>query len=140
MTKLIIQIPCYNEERTILTTLNDLPKTLDGIDSIEVLVIDDGSRDSSAKIAQEWGAKVLSIKPNKGLANAFRSGIQEALRLGADIIVNTDANATKIPIKNFLAFCISLVFKVVAIIIRIIDIINIKMFARNILDNFNILL
>lgn len=92
MVKLIIQIPCYNEEETLLTTLNDLPKTIDGIDSIEVLVIDDGSIDNSANIAKTWGARVLSIKPNKGLANAFRQGIQEALALGADIIVNTDAD------------------------------------------------
>ena len=92
MTKLIIQIPCYNEEETLLTTLNDLPKKIEGIDSIEVLVINDGSTDKSEEIARDWGAKVLNIKPNKGLANAFRSGLQEALSLGADIIVNTDAD------------------------------------------------
>lgn len=92
MVKLIIQIPCYNEENTLLTTLNDLPKKISGVDEIEVLVINDGSTDSSAQIAEEWGAKVLNITPNKGLANAFRSGLQEALALGADIIVNTDAD------------------------------------------------
>ena len=92
MTKLIIQIPCYNEEETLLTTLNALPKKVEGIDNIEVLVIDDGSIDSSAEIAKSWGASVLEIKPNRGLANAFRLGLQEALRLGADIIVNTDAD------------------------------------------------
>lgn len=92
MTKLVIQIPCYNEEETILTTLNDLPKSVKGIDEIEVLVINDGSTDKSSQIAKEWGASVLEIKPNKGLANAFRSGLQEALRLGADIVVNTDAD------------------------------------------------
>lgn len=92
MPKLIIQIPCYNEETTILTTLNDLPETIEGIDTIEVLVINDGSIDKSAEIAREWGAKVIDIKPNKGLANAFRCGLQEALKLGADIIVNTDAD------------------------------------------------
>lgn len=92
MTKLVIQIPCYNEEETLLTTLNDLPKSVNGIDELEVLVINDGSTDNSAKIAEDWGAKVVEIKPNKGLANAFRSGLQEALRLGADIIVNTDAD------------------------------------------------
>ncbi len=92
MTKLIIQIPCYNEEKTLLTTLNDLPKKIDGIDCIEVLVIDDGSVDNSLEIAKNWGARVLEIKPNRGLANAFRSGLQEALNLGADIIVNTDAD------------------------------------------------
>lgn len=92
MPKLIIQIPCYNEEETLLTTLNDLPSKVDGIDEIEVLVINDGSKDNSAEIARNWGATVLDIKPNKGLANAFRSGLQEALHRGADIIVNTDAD------------------------------------------------
>lgn len=92
MTKLVIQIPCYNEEETLLTTLNDLPKSVVGIDELEVLVINDGSTDKSAQIAKEWGATVLEIKPNKGLANAFRSGLQEALKRSADIIVNTDAD------------------------------------------------
>ena len=92
MTKLIIQIPCYNEEETLLTTLNDLPKGIKGVDEVEVLVINDGSTDNSAEIAEIWGARVVNIKPNKGLANAFRVGLQEALRLGADIIVNTDAD------------------------------------------------
>lgn len=92
MVKLIIQIPCYNEEETLLTTLNDLPKAVNGIDEIEVLVINDGSTDNSVNIAKIWGAKILDIKPNKGLANAFRSGLQESLLLGADIIVNTDAD------------------------------------------------
>ena len=92
LTKLVIQIPCFNEEKTLLTTLNALPEAIDGIDEIEVLVINDGSTDNSGKIAEEWGAKVLEIKPNKGLANAFRSGLQECLNLGADIIVNTDAD------------------------------------------------
>lgn len=92
MTKLVIQIPCYNEEKTLLETLNDLPKNVSGIDEIEVLVINDGSTDKTAQIAREWGASVLEIKPNKGLANAFRSGLQEALRRNADIIVNTDGD------------------------------------------------
>ena len=77
MTKLIIQIPCYNEKDTLLTTLNDLPKSVNGVDEIEVLVINDGSTDNSAEIARNWGASVLDIKPNKGLANAFRSGLNE---------------------------------------------------------------
>lgn len=94
MAKLVIQIPCYNEEETIISTLNDLPglNNLPGIDELEVLVIDDGSTDNSADIAKNWGAKVLKIKQNKGLANAFRCGIKESLKLGADIIVNTDAD------------------------------------------------
>ena len=92
MTKLIIQIPCYNEEETLLTTLNDLPKSINGIDKIEVLVINDGSSDNSAKIAKAWGANVFEIKPNKGLANAFKKGLDEALKKKADVIVNTDAD------------------------------------------------
>ena len=92
MIKLIIQIPCYNEEKTLLTTLNDLPKSIRGVDCIEVVVINDGSKDKSAEIARSWGATVLDIKINKGLANAFRSGLQKSLELGADIIVNTDAD------------------------------------------------
>ena len=92
MTKLIIQIPCYNEEETLLTTLNSLPKAINGINEIEVLVINDGSTDKSAEIAKNWGASVLEIKPNKGLANAFRNGLNEALKRNADIIVNTDAD------------------------------------------------
>lgn len=92
MTKLIIQIPCYNEEETIATTLKDLPKSINGIDEIEVLVINDGSSDNSAQIATECGASVINISPNRGLANAFRVGLQEALNRNADIIVNTDAD------------------------------------------------
>ena len=92
MTKLIIQIPCFNEGVSLGQTLNDLPHEIAGIDEIEVLVINDGSTDNSAEIAQNFGAKVFDIKQNKGLANAFRTGLQEALRLGADIIVNTDAD------------------------------------------------
>ena len=92
MVKLIIQIPCYNEEETLLATLNDLPKSITGINEIVVLVINDGSTDKTAEIAKTWGARVLEVKPNKGLANAFRLGLQEALKLNADIIVNTDAD------------------------------------------------
>ena len=92
MTKLIIQIPCFNEEKTLLTTLDALPKAVEGISEIQILVINDGSTDDSAEIAEKWGAKVFNIKPNKGLANAFRCGLQEALNSGADIIVNTDAD------------------------------------------------
>ena len=92
MTKLIIQIPCFNEEETLLTTLNELPKKVSGIEEIEVLVINDGSKDKSVEIAKQWGAKILDIKTNRGLANAFRAGIAESLKLGADIIVNTDAD------------------------------------------------
>jgi len=92
LTKLIIQIPCYNEEEVLLATLNDLPKSISGIDKIEILIINDGSTDKTAEIANNWGAKVINIKQNRGLANAFRLGLQEALKSNADIIVNTDAD------------------------------------------------
>ena len=92
MTKLIIQIPCYNEGMCLEQTLNELPKQINGISDIEILVINDGSTDNSSQIANNFGASVIEIKPNKGLANAFRVGLQEALQRGADIIVNTDAD------------------------------------------------
>ena len=91
--KLIIQIPCLNEEQTLPETLKDLPKSLSGIDNIEILVINDGSTDRTVEVAEEHGAHhVLSLTNNKGLAKAFIYGINHALNLGADIIVNTDAD------------------------------------------------
>lgn len=128
MTKLIIQIPCYNEEETLLTTLNDLPKKIEGIDSIEVLVINDGSTDKSEEIARDWGAKVLNIKPNKGLANAFRSGLQEALSLGADIIVNTDAD-NQYCAKDIEKLVLPIIENEADIVIGARDILNIKEFS-----------
>lgn len=92
MTKLIIQIPSYNEAENIKKTIDDLPKRIIGIDEIEILVINDGSTDKTSEIAANCGAKVIDIKHNKGLANAFKIGLQESLKLGADIIVNTDAD------------------------------------------------
>lgn len=91
--KLIIQIPCYNEEDTLAITLSELPKKIDGIDEIQVLVIDDGSNDKTIEIARENGVKDFVILPtNVGLAKAFSAGLSKALELGADIIVNTDAD------------------------------------------------
>jgi hypothetical protein len=93
MMKLIIQIPCYNEEGSLAETLAALPRTLPGIDVIETLVIDDGSNDRSAEVAREGGATYLLRFPvNLGLARAFSAGLDAALKLGADIIVNTDAD------------------------------------------------
>ena len=91
--KLIVQIPAYNEESTIAQTLRDVPKKIDGIATIETLVIDDGSSDHTADAARKAGAShVLQLKTHRGLSAAFIAGVDAALRLGADIIVNTDAD------------------------------------------------
>lgn len=91
--KLIIQIPCYNEEATLAVTLAELPKSIDGIDEIQVLIIDDGSTDKTVDVARQNGVNNFVILPNNvGLAKAFFAGIAKALELGADIIVNTDAD------------------------------------------------
>ena len=93
MTKLIIQIPCLNEAETLPATLADLPRSVPGIDVIEVLVIDDGSRDRTADVAKAHGvAHVIRFRQRKGLAAAFIAGIDASLRRGADYIVNTDAD------------------------------------------------
>ena len=91
--KLIIQIPCYNESETLEVALNDLPKNLDGIDQIEYLIINDGSKDNTVEVAKSWGVHhVVNFTQNKGLAKGFMAGLDECLRQGADIIVNTDAD------------------------------------------------
>lgn len=91
--KLIIQIPCYNEAETLEVALNDLPKHIDGIDEIEYLVINDGSKDNTVEVARNWGVHhIVSFRNNKGLARGFMAGIDACLRNGADIIVNTDAD------------------------------------------------
>ncbi len=91
--KLIIQIPCYNEEESLPVTVADLPRRIDGIDVIEYLVIDDGSQDRTSEVARELGVHhILRFTNNKGLARGFSAGIERCLALGADIIVNTDAD------------------------------------------------
>ncbi len=91
--KLIVQIPCYNEEETIAQTIGDIPRFIQGVDSVEVLIIDDGSTDQTVERAFEAGADhVIGFAQNKGLAAAFNAGLDEAIRLGADIIVNTDGD------------------------------------------------
>ncbi len=91
--KLIIQIPCYNEAETLEIALNDLPKQIEGVDTIEYLIINDGSKDDTVLVAKNWGVHhIVNFKQNKGLAKGFMAGIDEALRQGADIIVNTDAD------------------------------------------------
>lgn len=93
MAKLIIQIPCYNEEATLAATVADLPRSIEGIDTIELQVIDDGSTDRTVEVAQSLGVKhIISFKNNRGLAMAFKQGVDNALRAGADILVNTDAD------------------------------------------------
>ena len=91
--KLIIQIPCYNEEKTLPSVIGDLPRELPGIDKIEYLVIDDGSSDRTVEVAGELGVHhILKLGSNQGLATAFAKGISKAMELGADIIVNTDGD------------------------------------------------
>ncbi len=91
--KLIIQIPCLNEEETLEIALNDLPRQIEGIDKIEYLIINDGSSDNTVEIAKNWGVNyVVNFRRNKGLAKGFMAGIDACLRNGADIIVNTDAD------------------------------------------------
>lgn len=91
--KLIIQIPCYNEAETLEIALNDLPRRIEGIDTIEYLIINDGSKDNTVEVARKWGVHyIVNFKQNKGLAYGFMAGIDACLRNGADIIVNTDAD------------------------------------------------
>lgn len=91
--KLIVQIPCLNEEKTLPVTIKDIPRDIQGINKVEILVIDDGSSDRTSLVAREYGADhIIRFKVNQGLAKGFMVGLQTALSLGADIIVNTDAD------------------------------------------------
>ena len=91
--KLMIQIPCLNEEQTLPATLKDIPTQIEGIDSIEIVIIDDGCTDRTVEIARENGVEhVLSFAANRGLGHAFAAGIDYCLQAGADIIVNTDGD------------------------------------------------
>ena len=91
--KLIIQIPCYNEANTLTIALDALPEHIDGIDEIEYLIINDGSKDDTVRVAKDWGVDyVVSFPRNKGLARGFMAGLDACIRCGADIIVNTDAD------------------------------------------------
>ncbi|RCS23338.1 glycosyltransferase family 2 protein [Phyllobacterium salinisoli] len=93
MHKLIIQIPCLNEEGTLAITLADLPRQVEGFETVEWMVIDDGSTDRTVEVARENGVDhIVSLPHNQGLAKAFMTGIETALKLGADVIINTDAD------------------------------------------------
>jgi glycosyltransferase involved in cell wall biosynthesis len=91
--KLIIQIPCLNEEATLPATLGDLPRKIEGFDTVEWLVIDDGSTDRTIEVARANGVEhIVKLTNNKGLAAGFQAGLDASLKLGADVIVNTDAD------------------------------------------------
>jgi glycosyltransferase involved in cell wall biosynthesis len=91
--KLIIQIPCYNEAGTLAVTLRELPRTMEGFDKVEWLIINDGSTDNTVEVAKANGVDhIVSFAKNQGLARVFMAGIDECLKLGADVIVNTDAD------------------------------------------------
>src|SRR5215218_4898130 len=91
--KLIVQIPCFNEETTLPATLADLPREVPGVDEVEWLVVDDGSTDRTVEVAREHGVDhIVRLTNNKGLAAAFEAGLDASLKLGADIVVNTDAD------------------------------------------------
>lgn len=91
--KLIIQIPCYNEAETLGHTVESIPRAIAGFDSIEILIVDDGSRDGTSEVARHFGVNhIVRHRRNRGLAAAFQAGIEASLAAGADVIVNTDAD------------------------------------------------
>lgn len=91
--KLIVQVPCFNEEETLLETIAAIPRRIDGVDEVEVLIVDDGSSDRTVEVALGAGVDhIIRHRANRGLAAAFQSGVDACLRLGADVIVNTDAD------------------------------------------------
>ena len=91
--KLIVQIPCLNEEKTLPRVLEDIPRSIEGFSTVEVLVVDDGSSDDTVEVAQELGVEhIIRLQRRRGLAHAFSRGLEESVRRGADVIVNTDGD------------------------------------------------
>lgn len=91
--KLVIQIPCFNEEQSLASTIADLPRSVDGFEQVEWLVVDDGSRDATSETARACGVDhIVTLPHNQGLARAFMVGLEASLKVGADVIVNTDAD------------------------------------------------
>ena len=91
--KLIIQIPCFNEAETLPKTLALIPRAFEGFNEVEILIVDDGSEDNTAEVARESGADHVVLMPRHlGLAQAYAQGLDASLRLGADVVVNTDAD------------------------------------------------
>jgi glycosyltransferase involved in cell wall biosynthesis len=91
--KLIVQIPCLNEEATLPATIADIPRQIEGVEKVELLVVDDGSTDRTVEVAREHGVDhIVRLTNNKGLAAGFQAGLDACLKLGADVIVNTDAD------------------------------------------------
>ena len=91
--KVIVQIPCFNEEKTLPLVLKSIPKKIPGVDKIEILIIDDGSTDKTIQVAKKFGVKHFVVHAqNRGLGTSFRHGVERALELGADIVVNTDGD------------------------------------------------
>ncbi|MDP6040849.1 MAG: glycosyltransferase family 2 protein [Candidatus Latescibacteria bacterium] len=91
--KLIVQIPCLNEEETLPATVKDIPREVPGIDKVEILIIDDGSTDRTSEVARELGVDhIVKFPKNRGLGHAFKAGFDTCLKLGADIIINTDGD------------------------------------------------
>jgi glycosyltransferase involved in cell wall biosynthesis len=91
--KLMVQIPCLNEEATLPATIAEIPRQVEGVDKVELLVVDDGSTDRTVEVAREHGVEhIVRLTNNKGLAAAFQAGLDACLKLGADVVVNTDAD------------------------------------------------
>jgi glycosyltransferase involved in cell wall biosynthesis len=91
--KVIVQIPCFNEEKTLPMTIRDIPRIIEGVDSVEILIVDDGSTDKTVDVAKKLGVNhIVTNICNRGLAYTYVTALDACLRLGADIIVNTDGD------------------------------------------------